>query len=101
SHGSSICSSAVNRPAFRKTFSQNPRLCYQTSMDNDSNKTPKTSRGAPTGKRPPRKALGKVLEEKPHAGERIAKVMARVGLCSRRDAEIWIEQGRVAVNGEV
>ncbi len=33
-------------------------------------------------------------------GERIAKVMARVGLCSRRDAEIWIAEGRVAVNGE-
>ncbi len=34
------------------------------------------------------------------AGERIAKVMARVGLCSRRDAELWVSQGRVAVNGE-
>ncbi len=31
--------------------------------------------------------------------ERIAKVMARAGLCSRRDAERWIEQGRVKVNG--
>ena len=33
------------------------------------------------------------------AGERIAKVMARAGLCSRRDAERWIADGRVAVNG--
>src|SRR6202043_2446398 len=32
--------------------------------------------------------------------ERIAKVMARAGLCSRRDAEAWIVAGRVAVNGE-
>lgn len=32
-------------------------------------------------------------------GERIAKVMARAGLCSRRDAESWIQQGRVEVNG--
>src|SRR4051812_18626176 len=31
--------------------------------------------------------------------ERIAKVMARAGLCSRREAEAWIEAGRVAVNG--
>ncbi|WP_406856557.1 pseudouridine synthase [Alsobacter sp. KACC 23698] len=31
--------------------------------------------------------------------ERIAKVIARAGLCSRRDAEAWIEEGRVAVNG--
>jgi 23S rRNA pseudouridine2605 synthase len=35
----------------------------------------------------------------PHAGERIAKVMARAGLCSRREAESWIAEGRVAVNG--
>src|SRR4029079_18137412 len=35
------------------------------------------------------------------SGERIAKVLARAGLCSRRDAERWIEAGRVAVNGKV
>lgn len=33
-------------------------------------------------------------------GERIAKVMARAGLCSRRDAEKWIADGRVNVNGK-
>ncbi len=32
---------------------------------------------------------------------RIAKAMARAGLCSRRDAERWIADGRVAVNGHV
>ncbi len=32
--------------------------------------------------------------------ERIAKRMARAGLCSRRDAERWITDGRVVVNGE-
>ncbi len=34
-------------------------------------------------------------------GERIAKVMARAGLCSRRTAETWISEGRVKVNGKV
>jgi 23S rRNA pseudouridine2605 synthase len=34
-------------------------------------------------------------------GERIAKRMARAGLCSRRDAERWIEEGRVKVNGVI
>ena len=34
-------------------------------------------------------------------GERIAKVMARAGLASRREAEAWITAGRVAVNGAV
>jgi 23S rRNA pseudouridine2605 synthase len=37
--------------------------------------------------------------EKP--GERIAKVIARAGLASRREAEAWIAAGRVSVNGAV
>src|SRR5690606_11697070 len=32
---------------------------------------------------------------------RIAKVMARAGVASRRDAEAWIAAGRVSVNGKV
>ncbi len=34
-------------------------------------------------------------------GERIAKRLARAGLCSRREAERWIAAGRVAVDGRV
>jgi 23S rRNA pseudouridine2605 synthase len=47
--------------------------------------------------------LPRPAAEAPHAparpGERIAKAMARAGLCSRREAEAWIAAGRVAVNG--
>src|SRR5213593_3760658 len=39
--------------------------------------------------------------DQPAGGERIAKVMARAGLASRREAEAWIAAGRVAVNGTV
>lgn len=42
---------------------------------------------------------GKVLMR--GAPERIAKVMARAGLCSRREAERWIADGRVMVNGAI
>jgi len=38
--------------------------------------------------------------ERCYPAERIAKVMARAGLCSRREAEAWIAAGRVAVNGK-
>jgi 23S rRNA pseudouridine2605 synthase len=39
--------------------------------------------------------------EKETGRERIAKRMARAGLCSRREAERWVLAGRVAVEGEV
>lgn len=35
----------------------------------------------------------------PDGGERIAKFLARAGICSRRDAERLIAEGRVVVNG--
>src|SRR5690348_2989241 len=37
----------------------------------------------------------------PEAPQRIAKVLARAGLCSRRDAERWIAEGRVTLDGKV
>ena len=40
------------------------------------------------------------LKKAAQTGDRIAKVMARAGLCSRRDAEKWIVLGRVSINGK-
>lgn len=37
---------------------------------------------------------------KPAAGDRLAKIIARSGLCSRREAEELIRQGRVELDGE-
>jgi 23S rRNA pseudouridine2605 synthase len=60
-------------------------LCYHVA----------TRAGSPTI----RQMRGK--DDQSTAGERIAKVIARAGLASRREAEAWIAAGRVAVNGEV
>jgi len=49
----------------------------------------------PEERRPPRPPKEK------KSGERIAKVVSRAGLASRRDAEEWIVQGRVSVNGRI
>src|SRR5215212_6582146 len=40
------------------------------------------------------------MAQNQNEGERIAKVIARAGLASRREAETWIAAGRVSVNGE-
>jgi len=53
----------------------------------------------------PKDAKTKMSDQTPppniEKGQRIAKVIARAGLCSRRDAERWIVEGRVRVDGKV
>jgi 23S rRNA pseudouridine2605 synthase len=41
------------------------------------------------------------MTEPEERGDRIAKVLARAGLCSRREAERWIVEGRVKLDGVV
>jgi 23S rRNA pseudouridine2605 synthase len=62
-------------------------LCYQAAL--------MTSRPKPY--KHARKPHQRPSEPKPDA--RIAKVIARAGLASRREAEAWIAAGRVAING--
>ena len=85
---------------------------FRNRPDSGANKGPRdfkkrdhqSDKADGAAKAEPNKAKGpaytpptRALEE----GERIAKIMARAGLCSRRDAEEWIRKGRVKVNGNV
>ncbi len=56
-------------------------------------KTAKTNR--------PRPAKSAAQEQEPGSGERINRYLARCGLCSRREADRWVEEGRVSINGAV
>ncbi len=56
------------------------------------------AKGSPLAREKRREAAPAEPAEK--GAERIAKVMARAGLCSRREAEAWIAAGRVSVNGK-
>ncbi|NOU06245.1 MAG: pseudouridine synthase [Hyphomicrobiaceae bacterium] len=59
----------------------------------------------PRDERKPPEDAPRIREPLPGSGRpidemRIAKALARSGLCSRREAERWIAEGRVQVNGE-
>ncbi len=54
-----------------------------------------------TSKRPRKTGAKRVGPPEAGAPLRIAKAMARAGLCSRREAERWIADGRVSVNGKI
>ena len=58
-----------------------------------------TKPNAPSG-RGHKKSTAVENQQAPKSGDRIAKILARAGLCSRREAERWIEQGRVSVAGK-
>ena len=57
------------------------------------------SAGAAAAAKPARVIAKIPASGRPTEIMRVAKAMARAGLCSRREAERWIEEGRVAVNG--
>lgn len=59
----------------------------------DRKGAPKRDKTLPPGAAP--------LAARTEDAERVAKVIARAGLCSRRTAESWVVAGRVAVNGTV
>ncbi|ATG43996.1 pseudouridine synthase [Phaeobacter piscinae] len=76
-------------------------MIYGLSMS----KTPSSPRGQRPGAAKPARASKKSTDtaatgDSPE-GDRIAKVLSRAGVASRREAERMIAEGRVAVNGKI
>ena len=97
------------KPRFDKPRLDKPRF-DKPRLDKPAARDAESARGKRPGKPPAkpckspakqRVAAAPAPREGAFEGDRIAKVMARAGVCSRRDAERWIAEGRVAVNGRV
>jgi 23S rRNA pseudouridine2605 synthase len=73
-----------------------PRSAPRSASDRDAPKGRRAARAAT----PPRKPQAADPEHE-DGPQRIAKLLARAGVGSRRDVERMIEEGRVALNGEV
>lgn len=95
-----------NRPGAGSGGDRPPRR--RAPLTTNGAKSPGRPARGPDGERPgpdkrprqPHAAAPRTApDEKAFSGDRIAKVMARAGVCSRRDAEKWIAEGRVSVNG--
>jgi 23S rRNA pseudouridine2605 synthase len=91
-----------DRPRQDRPDSERPRRDNEDDSKVFAKRPAFGGRGAYRERRPDDDRRSARPEPKPKkAGERIAKVISRVGLASRRDAEEWVTQGRVAVNGRV
>ncbi len=103
------------RPEGRTDWQEHPRSDRPHDRFSDRPRRDNEDDGKIFAKRPAFGGRGAFRERKPESdrraprpeakpkktGERIAKAVARAGLASRRDAEDWIVEGRVTVNGRV
>ncbi|MBL8566351.1 MAG: pseudouridine synthase [Hyphomicrobiaceae bacterium] len=78
-------------PSADRRQSGKPRHAAPATMDHPASHAGRKSRAA----------ARQEASQRPDEPMRIAKAMARAGLCSRREAERWIADGRVNVNGTV
>ncbi|CCD85060.1 Putative Pseudouridine synthase, Rsu:RNA-binding S4:Pseudouridine synthase [Bradyrhizobium sp. ORS 285] len=90
----------------RRDFGDRPRRDNENDSEIFAKRPAFGGRGPYRERKPePEKRSKRVVpDEAPRpgkTGERIAKVLARAGLASRRDAEEMVTQGRVSVNGRV
>lgn len=76
-----------------------PRSGARDARPADDKRDAPRGRRAARGAAPPRKPPAEA--EREDGPQRIAKLLARAGVGSRRDVERMVEEGRIALNGEV
>ncbi|UNU42820.1 rRNA pseudouridine synthase [Sphingopyxis sp. YF1] len=82
------------------TIRRPPRSGPRTARPTDDGREVPRGRRAARGATAPRKP-GTDESEREDGPQRIAKLLARAGVGSRRDVERMIEEGRIALNGEI
>lgn len=75
-----------------------PATGASNSGNNGQSHKPRTKPTRPAKRSP--KPTPEATAKKASGRMRIAKAVAQAGLCSRRDAERWIAEGRIRVNGQ-
>ncbi|WP_374324398.1 pseudouridine synthase [Azonexus sp.] len=82
------------RPAGENPWARKP--ASEASRGNAGARPPRPERAERPASPPP----AVVASAEAPSGVRLSKVMSERGLCSRREADLWIERGWVFVNGE-
>ncbi len=91
--------SASNRPGGKSSFGKSkPPLPKRSQKPKKDSATPEKAKVSDTGK-PAKKANQAPKRQKAEGEMRLNKYISNSGVCSRREADIYIQSGNVKVNG--
>ena len=79
---------------------QDKKTDKKSSSGHTRRNPPRSESDSPWGRVPVAKGSATTIRISPQEGVRLSKVMSERAMCSRREADLWIERGWVLVNGE-
>ena len=79
---------------------QDKKQDKKSSSGHTRRNPPRSESDSPWGRVPVAKGSATTIRISPQEGVRLSKVMSERAMCSRREADLWIERGWVLVNGE-
>jgi 23S rRNA pseudouridine2604 synthase len=90
----------VNRAAVEAAKPTAKKFDKKPSSGHARRNPPRSDSDSPWGRVPVAKGAATTIRISPQEGVRLSKVMSERAMCSRREADLWIERGWVLVNGE-